>query len=237
MSDETGYEPLYDPQTGEHTGWSVIADDGALIGLTLNGLIVGAVDPMTGEELDATTYTLTDGDDGSYDPQLAELQAQVSELEERLAQAPAYDPAAIREQAHEHATDDAWRARVQRDMENVEAALGRQLSDRETWQILNDHHADHLAGEPNVWKSAAGADIADTSTHEGRVQRAMDSLQDAERAQTGEQYHPDNGEWHEPASSHPSDVRLARAMNYHDFGVPSAQQAIDEADEYSEEDG
>ena len=181
-----------------------------------------------------------------YDPRhaaLLERQRQIDAFMAALEQQPPYDepepdPAAIAAEedlAHQAARDNAWSARAQRDLENIEADLGRPLSDRETHAVLADHKRDFDAGvEPAEWKSAAAADIADTGTRAGRVQRALDSIADTERRESGTTYDPDEREWAEPASSHPRDVRTAKAQNFVNFGVTSEQQR--ETGESQEED-
>jgi hypothetical protein len=64
MSDEA--QPLYSDE-GEHVGWAVEAEDGAIVALDLDATgIVGAMDPGTGELIDHSAYELDDGaDDGA----------------------------------------------------------------------------------------------------------------------------------------------------------------------------
>ena len=201
--------------------------------------MLAAIDGDTLEPLDPSGYAVDtdDGYDGyGDDEQLAALLARQDELEQ-LANTP-------RETVHRHVleeappSDEAWAARVQREIENVEASIGRRLSDREAFQLVADHHGDHAAGvETSMVKSAFTVDFADTSTHEGRVQRAMDSIADSERRETGADFDPDPRPWHEPRDGTERSAREARALNHIDHNITSSQQReLDEQDQYLEED-
>lgn len=214
MSDDA----VFHPETGEYLGEMLVADDGSRVLVSDAGEILSAM-AEDGSPLDPADFSFeadaeTGGDFTGFEDRIAGL-------EQRVEQLPQYDRAANRELAREAVTQDHYQARFLRELENVENQLGRKMSNREAWRILEDYNADHEAGvEPNVWKSATTVDLADTSTSEGRVQRAMDSLDDSEQ-----QHHPDARPWHEPASGSDSDVRVARALNALDHGVTSAEQA------------
>lgn len=170
MSDEA--EPLYSDE-GEHVGWAVEAEDGAIIALDLDATgIVGAMDPGTGELIDASAYELDNG----ADP-YADLQAGYDELEQRIAaqeqQEPAFsyipppDPDGEEEVA-------SWR----RDLVDIERAFDRSLTDREKREIATWAHESGQgliqAAEDLASRSRSPiVDIDEGSEHQRRAARAQ----------------------------------------------------------------
>ena len=182
---------------------------------------VAAVD-AAGQETDPGAYALDYGDDyagddiGGYVDHGAGLREAWDARSEQRAE------------AMDRVNADQMADRFEREREMLEQELGRPLSDRELHSVLTDYSADYHAGlEPSLWKSASTVDIPTGGDHASRVARALDSIADSERRETGEVYDPDARPWHEPASSSPSDVRVARAMNFHDHGVSSARAGRD----------
>lgn len=237
MSDEPEAEPLYSDD-GQHVGWQLQAEDGALIGVDLQGTIVGAVDPSSGELIDHTEYAFTDTD--SYDdPRADEISTRLDVLNEQLdamnerSQHQLYIPAPD--------TTEELTARFERQAQDLGQLRGHPLTQGEKRALAT--RALTLAetgGDPDLFAAASDLQamgrgpLIDTSTTAGKIQWASERVADETSGDD-----PVTGEkaWVEPRDNTASSIREARALNYLNHGVPSAEQReADEQAEYSEED-
>lgn len=190
---------------GEVVGHAFQADAGEWV-MIRNGEIVTAID-ADGNDLDPREFQV-DGDPYD-DPRLDEIAARQDEFEQRLNEAPPpaqpYVPGPTQEDI-----DAEYASMLGREIENVEAIIGRELSQAEMHRIYADHSADVDAGiEPDLVKSVTLANLADTGTHAGRVQLMSEVVREA-----GDVDHNDpRPERVEPASSDPGDVRRAAITN------------------------
>lgn len=205
MSDDAVYA-----DDGSYLGEMVMVDDQTAV-LVNDGQIISAsaIDPSSPDgwaQLDPAEFTIEGEDDGA-DPRLAEVAARQEELEQRIA-----NPPPVPQYVPQPDPDEIWAPAVNREIENLQQQLGRDLTQPEMFRLLADHKADFDAGvEPNVYKSAAQAGLHEPFTHDGRVGLMVDLIEDANRPE-GEQ--PDSRPPRvEPASSDPADVRRAAITN------------------------
>lgn len=171
--------PIID-DAGEVVGHAFQAEDGVWT-MVRDGQVVTALGP-DGSDLDPADFQFDAGDQGPDDPRLVELQDQLAELEHRVSNPEPTDVEQYLQRGGGPDPGDVWAANVSRELENLEASLGRPLTQPEAYRILDDHQRDFAAGvQPDVWKSAANANLADNSTHEGRVQHMTELMGDRAR--------------------------------------------------------
>lgn len=181
-------QPFYDDD-GTYLGTQFPADDGGAVIVDDDGEIIAAVDGQ-GTAVDPGAYVFADGDeeyDDVYDdPQLAEIQAQMADLEQRMNEP--LPPMQIEHQMPD--LGEVWPAAFDRDAANLEHVLGRELTQREMWNLMEDHWADAEAGlQPDAIRSALKLEIgAKDGTHEGRVERMVELMADSDRDERGEMY-------------------------------------------------
>jgi hypothetical protein len=151
------FEPIHDPETGAHVGWMTEAEDGALVGLDLEGYITGALDPATGELIDHSPYELADdgaGEGYEHDGE-AELQQRLAELEQRAAE-PVYLPVPIAvEPDREQQTADLFQQ-----AQHWERVHGRPMTLREKRAIGEALSEAQVAGEERPDLQAAADRLA-----------------------------------------------------------------------------
>jgi hypothetical protein len=181
-------EPI--EQDGELIGWQIEADDGALLALDLDGDIVGALNPYTGELLDHTEYALTEPEPDYADPY--GIDDRLAALEQRVAEpanteyVPVYQQAPLSQQ---QISDD-----LVRQGKTLEAALGRPLLLSEKRRLAEAVSEAAVAGErrPDLFEAAEQIalerqPLLDMDTghrgrdHEARVQFMAERLSDRER--------------------------------------------------------
>lgn len=209
MTDQSVYD-----DDGRYIGEMVELEDGSAVAVDANGVIVAAVDANM-QDLDPAEFqVVNDEPDGA-----AQLRQEIAELRQDIQNQP---PPATQYELPE-ARDERWAAGVDRELDNVEQMIGRQLTDAETHRILADHKADFDAGVGvDMFKSAGAAGLIDfapgrdslneTQRHDKRVEFMAEAVTDARREESGEEYDP-REPWVEPASTDPGDVRRAAITN------------------------
>jgi hypothetical protein len=190
MADQA--QPLFDDD-GDQVGWFTHADDGALIGLDLEGQIVYAEGP-DGEPLDPAGYQFDDEAGPEVDPRFAQLGERMDRVEESLAQpidVQIPDLQAVR--ALEEADYERVEEDVGRQTERLERLLGRKLTMAEGKRVISEAFADVEAGDarPDLLRTAAelgdlGEGLHDLDTDHGRQAWMVERLEDGERAQAAD---------------------------------------------------
>jgi hypothetical protein len=206
-------------------------EGGGVVAFSNTGVPIGAQDengtPLDYRGIQPPEELFEDPDDGYYEPD------EIDQLREELENLP--DLQAVREEARamgEQASGDlaeqSWASAIAREMQTVEARIGRPLTAGEQWRIMEESHADLDAGvasEGGIWEHVERAQLTPFSpgmgdNDAGRAERRQaymgELIGDAEREQRGEQ--PGDKPWHEPSSDSPHDQRVSQMLNTIDHG-------------------
>lgn len=179
-------------------GYALEASDGAVIGIGLDGTIVSAVDPQTGELLDESEYTFADdGDEGELEPgdyddeQLAEYAQRLDVLEQRAAEP-------VVPFSYERVNDEIDEGRLTNDLaqqaDHLERLLDRPLTLAERRRVATEAFSDLDSGDLRPDLLAAAARLGDVGeplrdlddphrgrAHEARTAHMAERLSDQDR--------------------------------------------------------
>ena len=193
---ETPYEPIVD-EDGQTVGYMAEAEDGAIVGIDLDGLILAAVHPETGEPLDASEYELAGEDEEpSEQDWIDDYDQRITELEEH-----AEEPVRF---SYERVPDELDEARLADDLDAqlnyMQRMLGRPLLLDEKRRLAELAADDVDAGDarPDLLDAAAragdmGEPLLDLDSghrgrdHEARTAFMAQRISDQDRYTAAEQ--------------------------------------------------
>jgi hypothetical protein len=176
------YEPIYGDD-GQLLGVLAEADDGAVVSVDLEGRVLAAYDPSTGEQLDPDAYELDQGDE-DVDPRIAEYDARLADLEQRASEPMPMAPYVSDAEFEEAVAND-----LDGQLESLETMRGHALTRSELRAVMGRVREDIDAGRPvNVYAALERADmegqpIADLDDRQQRHAWIAERLQDQERDQ------------------------------------------------------
>ena len=190
------YEPLIDDDTGEQVGWRTTATHGALVATDLEGTIIAAVHPETGDELDPSGYAWQQSDEGLEDPYAEQLEQRLADLEQRAS-----EPVEVTYRQDDTIDSDRLTDDLAAQAAQLERLLGRPLLLREKRALAHETLADVEAGDRRPDLFAAAERLEDTDQrlrldtgkdHEARVALIVGTLADQERQENAAVYGGDD---------------------------------------------
>jgi hypothetical protein len=187
--------PYFNEDTGERIGWARIIDGHVIVTDITDTAILAGTTP-DGEVVDGSYFHWSDGSEPEYDEPneyAEELLARVNEIEQQMVALDEPEPEWDYDEYDEQAElDELWTEKFREELGDYERHMGRQATDREVHGLTSEHYAQWQRDPEsvNIWAASTDVPTPDLDTHQGRVDRGGELLEDADRASRGVAYDP-----------------------------------------------